>query len=205
MSRIGLAGKRALDSGLLGKVTMAQAYWYQNYLARRGVYKPMETAQLDWKAWLGAAPVRDFELIRYARWRWFWDYGGGSLTDLYSHWGDTLHWYFGLHQPSKVFAQGDRVELTEFECPDTCNASWLYPGLQVTYSSTIIASLEGGGFILRGSKAMMKITRAASTWPAKPGTCASKPTQPLHCFHPNGQRIASRWLIEPSCGWRFTK
>ena len=162
-SDVFLAGKRALDGGLLGKVTMAQAYWYQNYLARRGVYKPMETAQLDWKAWLGTAPAREFSMIRYARWRWFWDYGGGSLTDLYSHWGDTLHWYFGLHQPLKVFAQGDRVELTEFECPDTCNASWLYPGLQVTYSSTIIASLEGGGFTLRGSRAMMKITRDAVT------------------------------------------
>jgi hypothetical protein len=113
----------------------------------------------------GSAPLRPvlFELLRYARWRWFWDYGGGSITDLYSHWGDTLHWYFGLRQPSKVFAQGDRVELTEFECPDTLNASWLYPGLQVTYASTIIASLEGGGFVLRGTKAMMKITRSAVT------------------------------------------
>lgn len=156
-----LTGKRALADGLLGKVTMAQAFWYQNYLARRGVYRPTDPADLDWKAWLGPAPSRPFELLRYARWRWFWDYGGGSITDLYSHWGDTIHWYFGLKNPSKVFAQGDRVELTEFECPDTLNASWLYPGLQVTYASTIIASLEGGGFVLRGSKAMMRITRSA--------------------------------------------
>lgn len=158
-----LAGKRALDSGLLGEVTMAQAFWYQNYLVRRGVYPKYDPTQLDWKSWLGPAPERPFEPLRMARWRWFWDYGGGSITDLYSHWGDTLHWYFGLNQPTKVFAQGDRVTLKEFECPDTLNASWLYPKLQVTYASTIIASLEGGGFTLRGSKAMMKITRDAVT------------------------------------------
>jgi|GEM_PF-5730035 len=60
--------RRPPEGGLLGKVTMEQAYWYRTYLVRRGVYKPMDTAHLDWKAWLGASPVRDFELIRCPRW-----------------------------------------------------------------------------------------------------------------------------------------
>ena len=34
-----------------------------------------------WKAFLGNAPERDFDPDRYANWRLFWDYSGGSVHE----------------------------------------------------------------------------------------------------------------------------
>src|ERR1035438_676880 len=69
-----------------------------------------------------------FDALRCARWRWFWDFGGGHLTDLYSHYGDVVQWYMEQYAPRTAQATGNRQALPQFECPDTINAAWDGPG-----------------------------------------------------------------------------
>ena len=145
-------------NGQAGQINLIQTYWYQNYLTRS---KPeIDTAKLDWKAWLGSAPARPFDPVRFTAWRWFWDYGGGSLTDLYSHWVDVVHWFMNSTEIETAQAIGRKAARADWECPDTVSAAFIYkPGFQTTFDGLMTGSLDGGGLIFRGTKAVLRLNR----------------------------------------------
>jgi predicted dehydrogenase len=158
-----LRAKELVDAGEVGEITLARTWWYQNYHARRGKLPVIDASKLDWKAWLGPAPAQPFDALRYIQWRWFWDFGGGTLTDLFSHWADSVHWILGKSRPELVAAAGRKVLMTEWECPDSVAGSWSYPGFVVSYDSTLVSSIEDGGLVLRGTKGALRVTRSAVT------------------------------------------
>ncbi|MCX6624248.1 MAG: Gfo/Idh/MocA family oxidoreductase [Acidobacteria bacterium] len=154
-----ILGQEMVRSGKLGKVSMVLASWYQNYLRNMQLTTKVDTAKLDWKGFLGNAPERTFDPYRFLRWRMFWDYGGGHLTDLYSHFCDVIHWYMASDTPASVSATGGIYFLDYPECPDTITAAYDYKSFGVTYTGTLNGSLDGGTIWLRGSRALMKVTR----------------------------------------------
>jgi predicted dehydrogenase len=159
-----MEARQRMQSGEIGKITLVHAYWYQNYQNASWVNNPVQAAAVDWKNWLGARTPRDFDETRYRRWRWFWDYGGGTLTDLYSHWVDTIHWVMDDYVPTTAQASGGNNFFKEWECPDTLNASFRYPkDFLVTYDSTLVQSYEDGGMVYRGSKGTLKLDRGGYT------------------------------------------
>jgi predicted dehydrogenase len=164
-----IQGRELVVSGALGQITLVLTYWYQNHLGGNQP-EPVELQKLDWKRWLGAAPDRPFDPIRFRQWRWFWDYGGGAFTDLFVHWVDVVHWYMMSDTPRTIQAMGERYVLPEFEAPDTQNASLHYPGnFQVVYNGTLIGYREGGGLTFRGTKAMLRVHRGGfSFYPELP-------------------------------------
>jgi predicted dehydrogenase len=153
------AGREVVAGGKLGKITLVLASWYQDYLSRLSSAPQVDVEKLDWKRFLGSAPEQPFDPLRFTRWRWFWDFGGGHLTDLYSHLCDVIHWYMGQDSPKVAQTMGGRNALPAFECPDTINAAYEYPGFDVVYNGSLVGSLEGGNIIFRGSNAMLKINR----------------------------------------------
>ncbi len=155
-----LLAKEIVDSGRLGQITLAQCYWYQNYLQRPRPDAPIEEAKLDWDRWLGSARKQPFDPVRYRRWRFFWDFGGGIFTDLMTHWIDVIQWFLSSPQPRAVTAMGATHALKMLECPDTVNTAIQFPNnYTAVYYGTLNGSLEGGGILFRGSEAMMKLTR----------------------------------------------
>jgi predicted dehydrogenase len=180
-----LQAKDLVQSGKLGQVTLAQCYWYQNYLNRgarpadRG--SGIDAAKLDWKRWLGPAPEQPFSEIRYRRWRWFWDFGGGALTDLMTHWIDVIQWYMESPALQSVQAFGAIHAVKELECPDTVNACMQFPNnYTAIYYGTMTGSIEDGGIVLRGTDATMNLTRQGFTIyregaPRVPGTYLPAP------------------------------
>jgi predicted dehydrogenase len=140
-------------------VSLVLSSWYQNYLRFDPATAAIDAGKIDWDAWLGSAPKQPVDALRYLRWRWFWDFGGGHLTDLHSHWGDTIHWFMDSYAPIDAQAVGGNHAIDYFECPDTINCAWTYPGFTLVYDGTLVGSLEGGNIIFRGSRAMMKINR----------------------------------------------
>lgn len=146
-----------VEAGKLGRVAMVESYWYQNYYGRDR--KRAFEGEIDWKNWLGPARMQPQDPLRYFYWRWFWDFGGGHLTDLYSHWGDVIQWYMGQDTPDSAWAGGGSHAIPEFECPDAINAAWNYRGFTVVYNGALVGSLDGGGIVFRGSEAMMKLNR----------------------------------------------
>ncbi len=152
--------KSLVEAGELGQVTYIRTYWYQNHLPFGNGPFSADPAKLDWKRWLGNAPARPFEAIRFEHWRWFWDYGEGALTDLFSHWVDVVHWIMGSDTPSVATALGSKWALPLRECPDTMSAAFEYPAkFLVGYDGSLIGYREGGGMIFHGTKAMLRLHR----------------------------------------------
>src|SRR5260370_471709 len=119
------------------------------------------TPRLSRGARRNTATQRVYDALRYARWRWFWDYGGGTLTDLFSHWIDTIHWILDVDTPLSAQAMGERYAHDQFECPDTMRATFPYPKkFQVGYDSSIVYGYEDGGMIFRGSNATLRLDRS---------------------------------------------
>ncbi len=154
-----LLAKELVQGGRLGQVTLAEMYWFQDYL--RDPQPEVDPTRVDWKQFLGSAPDQPFDVIKYQRWRFFWDFGGGIFTDLMTHWIDVVQWYMQSPLPSSVVAAGTTHALHDLQCPDTVNASILFPqNYTAVYNGTMVSSLEDGGIVFRGSDGIMKLTRA---------------------------------------------
>src|ERR1700730_6868632 len=147
-----------IQGGSLGRVPQVRTYWWQNYqvfLAPR----PVDTQALDWKQWLGGAPDQPFSEEKFYRWRWFWNFGGGAMTDLFTHWIDVVHLAMKSDAPLQAQLIGSRYVFPQRDCPDTLDASYEYPGFLVSYDGTMISSVDDGGLQFRGTDATMKLTR----------------------------------------------
>ncbi|HXB71284.1 MAG TPA: family 16 glycoside hydrolase [Candidatus Acidoferrales bacterium] len=150
--------RQLIQSGRIGQVTQVLTWWNQNYMGRKP--PAVDQSKLDWPQFLGSACPREFDVWRFTNWRWFWDYGNGTLTDLFSHWVDSVHWIMGDSVPSEVRGQGSKFAVDWFEAPDTVNVSWLYPKkFQVSYVSTMVTRMEDGGLLFRGTEGSLKLTR----------------------------------------------
>ena len=158
-------GKQIIDSGKLGKVTFVHTYWYQNYYANLGWEKlsPVDQSQLEWKKFLGDAPDQPFSQEKFIWWRFYWDFGGGILTDLLTHWIDVIQWYMGQPAPKTAITNGERY-LMDWQCPDTITTVYEYPGnFTVAFTGALNNSVDDGGIEFRGTQATLKIDRSRLT------------------------------------------
>ena len=108
-------------SGVLGKIFKTRV-WLAN--DRGDLGRPADSAApagCDYDFWLGPAPKRPFNPNRFTfNWRYFWDYGGGILTDFCCHIVDLVHWAMEVDAPHTISATGGRYARTDnAEVPDT--------------------------------------------------------------------------------------
>jgi predicted dehydrogenase len=63
---------------------------------------------LHWDLWLGPAPERPFNEVYFPGPKWYrwWDFGGGTMSDLGSHWNDLPFWALKLSYPLTIEATG---------------------------------------------------------------------------------------------------
>jgi predicted dehydrogenase len=127
-------------NGGLGKVTAARAFHIQNEWPN-GIGNPPDAdppADFGWEAWLGPAPKRSYNKNRtFYKFRWFYDYSGGQVTNFGVHYIDFIQWALGAEAPLRVMAMGGKpAEMKDNrEIPDTLEAVWQYPGgTLVTFS-----------------------------------------------------------------------
>ncbi len=148
-----------IQGGNIGRITQVRTYWYQNY-QRDWASAPINPQVLDWKRWLGSAPDQPFSEEKYRRWRWFWDFGGGAMTDLFAHWIDVVHWAMRTSQPSFAQMIGNKYFFEQWECPDTVQCGFHYGGFDVGYEGTMVSSIDDGGLEFRGTEGTIKLTRS---------------------------------------------
>lgn len=174
-----LQAKDIVSSGGLGQVAFVETYFYQNYLRTNPGRTPVNTSKLDWKGFLGAAPTQPFDQLRFQQWRWYWDFGGGTLTDLFTHVVNVAHWFLGKDLPATASATGMKSLIPRWETPDTVNACFEYPGgLMVVFNAMMGGSLMGGGTLFRGTKGMLRISRAGFELWDEPPQFIGPPTTP---------------------------
>jgi predicted dehydrogenase len=153
-----LLGKQLIESGKLGQITFVHTYWYQH--ARAGTYAPVTMEKLDWKAWLGPARDQPFKPERFYQWRHFWDFGGGCLTDLMTHWIDVVHWYMNVQAPLAATTSGHNYNIKLWEAPDTVSTTLEFPNFTCAYLGTYVSRVDDGGLEFRGERGTLKIDRA---------------------------------------------
>jgi predicted dehydrogenase len=121
-----------IRKGGIGQVTLARAFHVQNEWPRGIGNPPNEEppAGFDWDAWLGPAPKVPYNKNRtFYRFRWFYDYSGGQLTNFGVHYLDMIHWALGQDMPLAVTAMGGKLAVRDNrEVPDTLEVIWQYPG-----------------------------------------------------------------------------
>ena len=119
-----------LRGGGIGHITTARAFHIQNEgphgIGRRSDAEPPK--DLDWDKFLGPAPKRPFNPNRgLYRFRWFWDYSGGQVTNTGTHYLDIIHWALGVDAPKSVTVMGGKfADFDDREVPDTLEAMWTY-------------------------------------------------------------------------------
>jgi predicted dehydrogenase len=148
-------------SGYLGKVMAVRAFHIQNEWPH-GIGNPKETtppAGFDWEAWLGPAPMKPYNANHtFYRFRWFWDYSGGQVTNFGVHYIDAIHLALGQDKPLSVAAMGGKYAIEDNrEIPDTMEVMWQYPNnTLVTFTqinaNSHAAGLNNGEIEFRGTK-----------------------------------------------------
>ena len=64
----------------------------------------------------------------FYRFRWFYDYSGGQLTNFGVHYLDAIHWALGHDAPLAVTAMGGKFAIDDNrEVPDTLEVLWTIP------------------------------------------------------------------------------
>jgi len=140
---------RIIQNGELGKVHFVRIWnyvnMYPNGIGRAADSDPPEG--VDWDLYLGPAPNVPFNKNRFVgTYRWFWDYGGGLVTDFGIHRFDSLHQIMGVDAPLSVTASGGRYGLMDgAETPDVVQVTYEYPGFVLSYEASMLNAHGAGG------------------------------------------------------------
>jgi predicted dehydrogenase len=113
-------------------VTVVRAFHIQNE-SPLGIGNPPDEDPpkgFDWDAWLGPAPKVPYNRNRaFYRFRWFYHYSGGQVTNFGVHYLDLIQWCLAQDAPLAVTAMGGRYgAFDNREVPDTVEVLWRYPG-----------------------------------------------------------------------------
>jgi predicted dehydrogenase len=160
------AKREYIDSGRIGKIGYVRTWWHGNSYHLR---KPNFTAQpagLDWKMWLGSAKNRPFNAHQFYNWRAYFDFGGGQITDLFTHWIDVVHWYLGDDLPTAATAAGGVYYYKDGRtAPDTISIQLEYPKEWLaTFDATLMPGARGAALELMGTQGRLYIDRAGYTF-----------------------------------------
>ena len=129
-----------VQSAALGKIRMARAWAYLDWKGDIG--NPPDSApppHVDYDFWLGPAPLRPFNPMRFHHnFRWFWDYSGGLMADWGAHMVDVVMWAM-KEDPVGATAIGGKYGFPNDirETPDTQQALVEFPGFSMEWEHMI--------------------------------------------------------------------
>ncbi len=160
------AKEEYFDSGVIGKVTYVRTVWHGNSFHLRQPNFTERPAGLDWEAWLGPATPRPFNAHQFYNWRSYFDFGGGTITDLFNHWIDVAHWFMGEDVPSAGTAAGGIFHYPDGRtAPDTVNVLLEYPGnWTASFEATLVPGARGAFIEFYGTGGSLMITRSQYTF-----------------------------------------
>ena len=157
------AKQEYLDSGKLGKVTLARTWWHGNtfHLRKAPASLATQPADLDWARFLGPLRWRDWDPQQYYNWRAYLDFGGGQVTDLFTHWIDVVHMFMGHDIPIAASAAGGVYNYKDGRtAPDTINVLLEYPSqFTATFEATLAPGITGAAIEFCGTEGRLVISR----------------------------------------------
>ncbi len=154
--------KEIWDSGRLGMVDTIEAAWDRNTDSGAWVYPiPPDASEqtIDWRTWLGDAPVRSYDPVRFFRWRCYKDYGAGLAGDLFVHLLSGIHHVTGTNRPpDRAQSSGGIYHYNDGrEFPDLLWTIYDYPHFQLVLRCNHNNNDVGEFFGFYGKKGTMII------------------------------------------------
>ncbi len=119
-----------VQAGMLGSVDQVHI-WHSAHNWPSGVNRPDGEDRipmgLDWDFWLGPAPARPYksEIYHPAKWRGWYDFGGGSLADFCCHGFSMPVRALELDYPTKIDVSGEHLDKESF--PTHCRVQFDFP------------------------------------------------------------------------------
>ncbi|MCJ7503115.1 MAG: Gfo/Idh/MocA family oxidoreductase [Acidobacteriia bacterium] len=161
--------KEIWDSGKLGMVDTIMAAWDRNTDSGAWVYPIPPDANdktIDWNTWLGEAPKRPYDVVRFFRWRCYKDYGAGLAGDLFVHLLSGIHHITGTNMPpQRALSTGNLYHYKDGrEFPDLLWTMYDYPNYQLVLRCNHNNSEEGEFFGFYGKKGTMTIRGSTLTF-----------------------------------------
>jgi predicted dehydrogenase len=152
-----------IKSGKLGKITLARTWWHGNsaHLMKAPPELKTQPANLDWARYLGPVKWRDWDPQQYWNFRAYLDFGGGQVTDLFTHWIDVVHMFMEQEVPVSAVAAGGVYSYKDGRtAPDTINVLLEYPGeWTATFEATLAPGITGEGVEICGTEGKLYIDR----------------------------------------------
>jgi predicted dehydrogenase len=116
-----------IRTGAIGPVHEVHVWCGKNW---GGGNRPRDTPPvpkgLHYDLWLGPAPYRPYHPVYLpAKWRRWWDFGGGTLADMACHYMDLPFWALELRYPTHVSAEGPPVNAET--APTSLQVRWEFP------------------------------------------------------------------------------
>jgi predicted dehydrogenase len=154
-----------VQSGKMGTVNICRA-WITGQDKSMGHQTPQAApASLDYDMWLGPAPKRPYQPDRcHYTWRWFFDYGGGLMTDWGVHMIDIV--LLAMREdPTRVATSGGKFTMDDDrDTPDTMQAIYQFPKFTMNweYRFNNQRGIDGGrnhGSEFIGSKGTLIVDR----------------------------------------------
>ena len=147
-----------LKAGDIGEIVFAEAQYDRHSAMGAWQYSipPDASPQtVDWDTYLGSAPKRPWDPLRFFRWRNYQDYGTGIAGDLYVHLLTTLHTITGSKGPNRVYSSGGLrywkdgrdvpdIQLSIYDYPQTAE----HPEFNLTTRSNFVDG-GGGNYLVR--------------------------------------------------------
>ena len=158
------AKQEYLDTKKLGTITLVRTWWHGNTFHLRRAPESLRTqpAGLDWARFLGPVKWRDWDPQQFHNWRAYLDYGGGQVTDLFTHWIDVVHMFMGQDIPIAASASGGVYAYKDGRtAPDTIHVLLEYPTeFTATFEATLVPSITGAAIEFCGTDGRLVISRA---------------------------------------------
>jgi predicted dehydrogenase len=134
--------KELYEQGAIGEVCLVEAVMGRNDPCGAWQYAvppDLSPQTLDWETWLGSAPKRPFDPLRWTRWRCYQDYGEGIPGDLFVHLLTGIHYIAGITAPpERAFSRGGLARWKDGrDVPDFMTTLYSYPNFQVTVRVTL--------------------------------------------------------------------
>lgn len=149
-----IKAKKLVDDGILGRITLVKPQWHWN------IAKELDNStlpgKLDWERFLGDATKRPVEPMRFRRWRYFWDYAGGNMTDQGTHLMDVVQWFTNQSIPKSALCYGYVAKMKGAEHPDVFSAVFEFPDMMANWTLDYANSYQNGWSItFMGDKGTM--------------------------------------------------
>ncbi len=162
------AKREYFDTNKLGKITLARTWWHGNGYHLRKAPPSLATrpSNLDWARYLGPLQWREWDPQQYWNWRACLDFGGGQVTDLFTHWIDVVHMFTGHEIPKSATAAGGVYHYRDGRtAPDTINVLLEYPNdMTATFEATLAPGITGYGVEMCGTQGRLYIDRSRYTF-----------------------------------------